>query len=306
MSIMKIIQYNVQRSKSGVMTPLIYSKSQYDVIAIQEPWLNPHMQATYCPTNCPYTAIFPSTERARTCFLINKAIPVSSWSHDQSLLTPDYCQITFQLPTGRLTIHNIYSQTPTSINTSKWESPIPTMLQNIQNDDSEHLVIGDFNLHHEMWGGDGVERAHEGASHLVEAIQMGNLQLLSPRGIPTREMHGNRPSTLDLTLATLSMSRQIISCKVDRDTVGSDHLPVVTTLKLVHEIRYKQTKRWNFKLLSSKLVERGATVIEAELHNLQLNTITEVDYYCHQLVQKTLSLVAETVPVAKPTTYAKP
>ena len=143
MSTLKIIQYNVQRSKSGVMTPLIHSKSQYDIIAIQEPWLNPHMQATYCPTNCPYIAIFPSTGRARTCFLISKAIPVSSWSHDQSLLTPDYGQVTFQLPTGRLTIHNIYSQTPPSIHTTEWESPIPTMLQNIQNDDSEHLVVGD-------------------------------------------------------------------------------------------------------------------------------------------------------------------
>ena len=153
MNKLKIIQYNVQKSKSGVMTPLVYSKSQYDVIAIQEPWLNPYMQATYCPANCPYTAIFPSTRRARTCFLITKAISVLSWSYDQSLLTPDYCQITFQLPTGRLTIHNIYSPTPPSINATESESPIPAMLQSIQNNNSDHLVVGDFNLHHEMWGG---------------------------------------------------------------------------------------------------------------------------------------------------------
>lgn len=309
MSTLKIIQYNVQKSKSGVMILLIHSKSQYDIIAIQEPWLNPHMQATYCQTNCPYIAIFPSMGRARTCFLINKAIPFSSWTCDPSLLTPDYCQITFQLPTGRLTIHNIYSPTPPSINKTEWKSPIPTMLQNIQNiqnNDSKHLVLGDFNLHHEMWGGDEVEQAHEGATYLVEAIQMGNLQLLSPRGVPTREKHGNRSSPLDLTLATPSISRKIVSCEVDRDTAGSDHLPVTTILKLAHETRRKPTTRWNFKMLNSELVEHGAKVIEAELHNLQLNTTTEVDYYCHQLVQKTQSLVEETVPVANPTTYAKP
>ncbi len=306
MSTMKIAQYNVQKSKLGVMTPLIHSTSQYDVIAIQEPWLNPHMQATYCPSDCPYTAIFPSTGRARTCFLINKAIPVSSWSHDQSMLTPDYCQITFQLPTGRLTIHNIYSQMPPSTNTTEWESPIPAMLQNIQNDNSEHLVVGDFNLHHQMWGGDTVKRAHKGATYLVEAIEMGTLQLLSSRGVSTREKHGNRPSTLDLTLATPSISRQIVSCEVDRDTVGSDHFPVITTLKLLHNICRKQTTRRNFKMLDSDLVKLGATDIVAELKNLQLNTMTEVDYYCHQLVQKTQGLIAETVPIAKPTTYAKP
>ena len=105
-------------------------------------------------------------------------------------------------------------------------------------------------------------------------------------GVSTREKHGNRPSTLDLTLATPSISRQIVSCEVDRDTIGSDHLPVITTLKLAHEICRKPTTRWNFKMLNSELVEHGAMAIKAELHNLQLNTLTEVDYYCHQLVQK--------------------
>ena len=59
-------------------------------------------------------------------------------------------------------------------------------------------------------------------------------------------------------------------------------------------------------MLNSKLVEHGATAIGAELHNLQLNTIMEIDYYCHQLVQKAQRLVERIVPVANPTTYAKP
>ena len=75
MSTMKIIQYNAQKSKLRVMAPLIHSTSQYDVIAIQEPRLNPYMQATYCQLDYPYEAIIPSTGRTRTCFLINKAFP---------------------------------------------------------------------------------------------------------------------------------------------------------------------------------------------------------------------------------------
>lgn len=136
---------------------------------------------------------------------------------------PDYCHITFQQPTGQPTIHNIYSETLPSTSSREWESPIPNMLQNIQNENSEHLVVGDFNLHHQKWGGDVVERAHEGAKYLVEAIEMATLQLLSSRGVLTRKKHGNRPSTLDLTLATPSLSRQILSYEVDRDTIGSDH-----------------------------------------------------------------------------------
>ena len=133
------------------MIPLLHSTTQYNVIAIQEPWLNPHMQATYCPTNCPYTVIFSPSGQARTCFLINKAIPVSMWSHKENQLTSDYCQITLQLPTGpSLTIHNIYSPIPPTADAAEWGSPTPNMLRNIQHSvkDHEYLVVGDFNLHH--------------------------------------------------------------------------------------------------------------------------------------------------------------
>ncbi len=288
------------------MIPLLHSKTQYDVIAMQEPWLNPHLQATYCPTNCPCTAIFPPTGRARTCFFVNKAIPVSSWSHNPSQLTADYCQIKFQLPTGRLTIHNIYSPIPPYADITEWCSPIPSMLQNIESTDSEHLVVGNFNLHHQRWGGDLVERNHPGATHLVEAIEIGALQLLSTPGIATREKHGNRPSTLDLTLATPSISGQIVSCEVDRDTMGLDHLPVLTTLRLARDIRRQKEMRRSFKKLNSKLVEEGAREIEAELKSFRLDTTAEIDHHCHHLVEMIQRLIGRTVPLSKPASYAKP
>ena len=109
--------------------------------------------------NCPYPLLLPPNGRFRTCFYINKASPVSSWSHTQSKLTPDYCQVTIRLITGKLTIHNLYSATPPTPTRTERNSPIPDMLWNIMLQGGEHLFVGDFNLHHQQWGGMGVTRS---------------------------------------------------------------------------------------------------------------------------------------------------
>ena len=77
------------------------------------------------------------------------------WSHKENQLTPDYCQINLQLPTGpSLTIHNIYSPIPPTADATEWGSPTPNMLRNIQHsvEDHEYLVVSDFNLHHPIGG----------------------------------------------------------------------------------------------------------------------------------------------------------
>ena len=306
MNMLKLLQYNVQKSRIGVMIPLIEGNEQYDIIALQEPWLNPQLQATYCPTSCPYTAVFPRTGRARTCFLVNKAILVSLWTQNPAHLTLDYCRITLQLPIGPLTIHNIYSPTPLTLYTTEWESPIDSMLEIVHSSAREHLIVGDFNLHHLKWGGDLVEQAHAGAARVVEALETGSLKLLSVPGEPTREKHGNRPSTLDLTLATLPTASRTVSCSIDRDTVGSDHLPIITKIQLSAPISRKPTLKQNFKKLNNELVALGAERIRAELEEYDLTTTTKIDHYCHQLVQRMQSLIAESVPYKQLAPQAKP
>ena len=53
MNRLKVLQYNVQKSKDKVMAPLLADKiaATYDVLALQEPWQNPHKNATYCPNS---------------------------------------------------------------------------------------------------------------------------------------------------------------------------------------------------------------------------------------------------------------
>jgi len=203
MSTLRILQYNVQKSKDGVLVPLIDGNhAPYDIIAVQEPWLNPCVATTYCPRSCPYTLVFPQQGRARTCIYINKQIPLAQW-HSGS--EPDYCWVRLELETGPLTIHNLYSETPESYETIVWNTPIPQVLEATQSP-GRHIVVGDFNLHHTMWGGQRVSKNHAGAAQVISCLRTKQLNLLVEPGTTTREKHQNEPSTLDLALSTSNLT----------------------------------------------------------------------------------------------------
>ena len=77
MNNVRILQYNTQKSKDGAQAQAIDGLEEFDIIAIQEPWLNPSIRTTYNPRNGRYHLIYPKEGRARTCIYINKAIPTS-------------------------------------------------------------------------------------------------------------------------------------------------------------------------------------------------------------------------------------
>ena len=89
----------------------------------------------------------------------------------------------------------------------------------------EYLIVRDFNLHYPLWSSSAVKRPDAGALQLVETIEASTLQLISVPGVPTREKHGNQPSTLDVTLATPSTAAQIAAgeCHADIHYIQLHH-----------------------------------------------------------------------------------
>jgi hypothetical protein len=69
-----------------------------------------------------------------------------------------------------------------------------------------HLIVGDFNLHHTLWGGHIVSWNHAGAAPIIDYICTNQLDLLIEPKTVTREKHQNKPSTLDLALSTLNLT----------------------------------------------------------------------------------------------------
>ncbi|KAJ5100003.1 hypothetical protein N7532_007004, partial [Penicillium argentinense] len=93
------------------------------------------------------------------------------------------------------------------------------------------LVIGDFNLHHSVGGGEGAEKDAE-ADELLDVLEVAGLDNRLPQGAVTRERGGNK-TTIDLVLASRNLRERIINCGTDvKVHADSDHLPIHTLLDI--------------------------------------------------------------------------
>ena len=88
---LNILQYNVHKRKD-IMALLVSSPAarKYDILAIQEPWINPFQPATYCPSSSPFLPIFGAKSK-RSCLLINKKLDPNSW--ETIVSSADLCSV---------------------------------------------------------------------------------------------------------------------------------------------------------------------------------------------------------------------
>ena len=114
----KILQYNVMKSRDVVMATLLRDPriQEYDILALQEPWRNPFISTTHNPITHSFHLCFPNDSReapARVCFFINKRIDPNRWrftDHTRDLSTLEI--ITNTPPTEaaiKFYIHNVYN-----------------------------------------------------------------------------------------------------------------------------------------------------------------------------------------------------
>lgn len=90
----------------------------------------------------------------------------------------------------------------------------------------EVIVIGDFNRHDQLWGGDNVGADQGG--RIVDTMSTVGLESLLPRGRKTHESG----STIDLVLATASLASDLQQCVTWEEDCGSDHFPIATSFNL--------------------------------------------------------------------------
>jgi hypothetical protein len=206
-----ILQYNVRKSRDVVMAALLGDERvlDLDVLAIQEPWRNPFVETTHHPAKDRFHLCYPSfgdQHTARVCFFINKRLDHTQWQFE--VHTRDLCTLSLRIQDTngdtRLHIHNLYNPIEDRRSTLRQLRQIIA-----RRTGSEQIIIGDFNLHHELWGGEAVGQADSEASELVELIEDYDLtSTLEPR-IATYE-EGNRQSAIDLCLVTFGLVDRLI------------------------------------------------------------------------------------------------
>ncbi|KAL0929461.1 uncharacterized protein CTRU02_215627 [Colletotrichum truncatum] len=94
------------------------------------------------------------------------------------------------------------------------------------------ILIGDFNRHDQVWGGDGVSANRQGESDpIIELMSDFSLTSLLPRG--TKTWHKNdAATTIDLSIASEELARVMIRCAVHETDHGSDRRAIETAFEI--------------------------------------------------------------------------
>ena len=71
-------------------------------------------------------------------------------------------------------IYNVYSAGLGGLRIVNWELPIYYLLQ-LLNEPGEYIVVGDFNLHHPIWGGPQCLKQHNMADDLIRVTREAHL-----------------------------------------------------------------------------------------------------------------------------------
>ncbi|KAJ5667637.1 hypothetical protein N7507_003501 [Penicillium longicatenatum] len=147
-----------------------------DIIAIQEPWINPYNDSIYHPTKQTHKLLWPGAEgeRSRVCLFVSKRL--ARWTHFAH--SGDVQELRLKTETcGEVSIFNIYNEQGT------WDGL--NLLKSVVSPPGSYLVVGDFNLHHPVWGGDDAVEDAE-AEELLMLMDSASLDCWLEPGTVTR------------------------------------------------------------------------------------------------------------------------
>ena len=90
------------------------------------------------------------------------------------------------------------------------------------------------------------------------SIELGELELLLQPSIITKEKHGNKLSTLDLSLCTLGLAAQVAKCKVTNAYRGSDYKLIKTEFIIGNLVQKDPKPTIDFCKIDTEAVEDRA------------------------------------------------
>lgn len=305
---LNIIQYNVNKSKNRVQHHFLQALDplKHHVVALQEPWRHPTENTTV--KHPAYHLVFPDGHKGRTCIYVSKHLAVGKWRAEspQVETNGDITSISLQTDRGKIFINNIYNPPPLSrssrdLGTLKY---LPKLLSK----EGQHILVGDFNLHHPRWGGEIVLSHHKLAEELIELLGSKNMELVLPEGTVTWSNRGSQ-STLDLVFLSKDLEEFVTFCQPANELeASSDHIPIWTQLsirpKVIEEPEPRpQWKKANWDKFNKILVAR---LIELRNEEFYLDSRQAIDQRVLSITAAIQATIKETVPIAKPSKFSKP
>jgi hypothetical protein len=176
------------------------------VVAVQEPVYNRITKSTYCPK--PYELAYEALPETRVCFIVRRDVGAAQWRRKQYGLNVAALELTTLR--GKITIVNVYNPRGGGPRLREWDR----IAEALQKAEGEVLLLGDFNSHHQAWGGQGAA-CEQNAEHLLIETERRGLTLLTPQGELTWKK-GRQESTINLSFALYALSGRIEYCSPEK------------------------------------------------------------------------------------------
>jgi len=214
---LKILQYNIHKSRS-VLEPLLDASEakEVDILAIQEPW-HANLNSSYCPRSCPFYLIYLDNT-SRVAFYINKKYSTDSWTFKFYSKDLVVLELFFPSSNSSIRVVNCYSAPSSGFNNIPLASPVPELLNILSLPSTapnitatSTVLLGDFNVHHPMWCSVCNPSTHALANTLISTTTALNFTLLTPNGLPTYT-GGRGLSTIDLAFCSANLYSAFVSC----------------------------------------------------------------------------------------------
>ncbi|RKL51925.1 hypothetical protein BFJ70_g639 [Fusarium oxysporum] len=236
-------------------------------------------------------------------YLIHKSIPIADWDvefHDDVNFGLAATLLLRISDDQTIAIHNVHNQLK--------KVKIPDLLQKVTATGQDFLV-GDFNLHHTVWGGDKVKIIELQAVELANGLNQARMDPLTARGFLTYSrgqcIAGEYNSTIDLTYASSAIVSFVRKWESpDVPGFDSDHRVIMTMLNL--EIDRVPSTYYLWKLADPN---KFRACIDGSLKPLgfpALTTPAMTDNYARKVVQAFNPAIERLVPLAPPPGSKRP
>jgi hypothetical protein len=167
----------------------------------------------------------------------------------------------------------------------------------------EVMIVGDFNRHDQLWGGDDVSLERQGeADPIIDFMSEFALSSLLKRGTKTWQgggQGGDYESTIDLVLASENLTDSMVKCAIHGTEHGSDHRAIETVFDTPRPVARHQ----------ERLLLKNAPWKEINARIARTLDTTPAEGTLQQRTDRLMSVVLEAVhtltPKAKPSPYAK-
>ncbi len=196
-----ILQYNIKNEKKDTMMLFLIDSriKKYDLLTIQESWRNVCVSTFYNSFNIDFYSLYKDIENVRTFFYVNTRLHVNHWF--VNFVFDDVCIICLKIVNDKwINVHNVYN---VSLNfyTTRSTFAIVEIVKSRLNDDEEHILLEDFNLHHSLWSETTRFTQHDATNQLLNVVQQIQFQLKLLSDIITWKTRHSQ-STIDLVFMT--------------------------------------------------------------------------------------------------------